>query len=73
MVSKSTTSTRRNPDRAKFLSSSHPMPPEPMRSIREVKILVRRGGGRAACRPVRIGGIDGGVSSSAVVLVMVFQ
>ena len=35
-----------NPDRAKFLRSSHPMPPAPMRRMGEVVMRVARDGPR---------------------------
>ena len=58
MVSKSMISTLRKPERARFLSSSHPMPPEPTRRTREERIWERRVGPRADWIPRRIGGQD---------------
>jgi len=58
MVSRSTTSTRRKPDSARFFNNSHPMPPEPMSNMREFSIEVSNVGPREACRPRRMGGQD---------------
>ena len=69
MVSKSIISTLRKPERARFLSSSHPMPPEPTRRMREERIWERRVGPRAAWIPRRIGGQD---AEDEVVVIVVF-
>ena len=58
MVSRSTTSTRRKPDSARFFNNSHPMPPEPMSNMREFSIEASNVGPREACRPRRMGGQD---------------
>lgn len=43
-------------------------PPDPMRRMREVRILERRGEGRADWSPVRIGGVDVAVAVDSVVM-----
>ena len=55
IVSRSTTVTRVNPERARFLSNSHPMPPAPMRRMRDVVMAVVREDPRAMVRPERRG------------------
>ena len=45
------------------------MPPEPMRSMREVRMRERRAGGRDAWRPARMGGmVAGSVCASVDIL-----
>lgn len=44
------------------------MPPDPMRRMPEVRILERRGEGRADWSPVRIGGVDVAVAVDSVVI-----
>ena len=45
------------------------MPPEPMRSMREVRMRERRAGGRDAWRPARMGGmVAGSVCASIDIL-----
>ena len=75
MVSRSTTSTCRKPLSARFFSSSHPIPPDPIRSMRQDRISESRDSPSEASMPRRMGGQGGGgggslgvVASSSVIL-----
>lgn len=70
MVSRSTTSTSRNPLSARFLRSSHPMPPDPMSRILDARIDERRSGPRADRMPRRIGGTEEPSSGDGDVMVL---